>query len=58
MQFEILKTISTSSLQKELHIQEFLEQFNISNKKLTEIKRLITQSLQELVDKRIIKSFF
>ena len=50
--------MSTSSLQKELHIQEFLGQFNISNKKQTQIKRLIIQSLQELVDKRILKSVF
>jgi hypothetical protein len=42
--------MSTSSLQKEFHVQEFLEQFNISNKKQTQIKRLIISSLQELVD--------
>ena len=58
VQFEIMKTISTSSLQKQLYVQEFLEQFNLSNKKQTEIKRLIIQSLQELVHKRIIKSVF
>jgi hypothetical protein len=58
VQFEILKTMSTSSLQKQLYIQQFLEQFNLSNKKLTEIKLLIIQSLQELVDKRIIEPFF
>jgi hypothetical protein len=58
VQFEILKTISTFSFQKQFYIQEFLEQFNLSNKKQTEIKLLIIQSLQELVDKRIIKSFF
>jgi len=50
--------MSTFSLQKQFYIQEFLEQFNLSNKKQTEIKLLIIQSLQELVDKRIIKSFF
>ena len=50
--------MSTSSLQKEFHVQEFLKQFNLSNKKQTEIKRITIQSLQELVEKRIIKSFF
>lgn len=50
--------MSTSSLQQQLHVQEFLGQFNLSNKKQTEIKRLIIKSFQELVDKRIIKSFF
>ena len=50
--------MSTFSLQKQFYIQEFLEQFNLSNKKQTEIKLLIIQSLQELVDKRVIKSFF
>lgn len=50
--------MSTSSLQKELHLQEFLRQFNLSNKKQTHIKRLIIQSLQELVDKGILKSVF
>ena len=58
IQFEILAIMSTSSLQKEFHVQEFLKQFNLSNKKQTEIKRIIIQSLQELVEKRIIKSFF
>ena len=63
LQFEILKTMSTFSFQKQLYIQEFLGLFNLSNfirkiKKQTEIKLLIIQSLQELVDKRIIKSFF
>ena len=58
LQFEILSIMSTSSLQKQFHVQQFLEQFNLSNKKQTEIKRLIIQSLQELVDKRIIKSVF
>lgn len=58
VQFEILQTISTSSLQKQLHVQEFLGEFNLSNKKQTEIKRLIIKSLQELVDKGIVKSFF
>jgi hypothetical protein len=58
VQFEILQTMSTSSLQKQLHVQEFLGQFNLSNKKQTEIKRLILKSLQELVEKRIVKSFF
>ena len=58
MQFEILQTMSTSSLQKQFHVQEFLGQFNLSNKKQTEIKRLIIKSLQELVEKRIVKSFF
>lgn len=58
VQFEILQTMSTSSLQKQLHVQEFLGQFNLSNKKQTEIKRLIIKSLQELVEKRIVKSFF
>jgi hypothetical protein len=36
----------------------FLRQFNLSNQKQTQIKRLIIQSLQELVDKRILKSVF
>jgi len=58
VQFEILRIMSTSSLQKQLYVQEFLGQFNLSNKKQTEIKRLIIQSLQELVEKRVIKSFF
>lgn len=50
--------MSTPSLLKELHVQQFLEQFNLFNKKQTEIKRLITESIQELVDKRIIKQLF
>ena len=58
VQFEILRIMSTSSLQKQLYVQEFLGQFNLSNKKQTEIKRLITESLQELVEKRIVKSFY
>lgn len=58
VQFEILRIMSTPSLQKEFHVQEFLQQFNLSNKKQTQIKRLIIQSLQELVDKRILKSVF
>ena len=58
VQFEILSIMSTPSLQKELHVQQFLEQFNLSNKKQTEIKRLIIKSIQELVDKRIIKPLF
>lgn len=58
VQFEILSIMSTPSLQKELHVQQFLEQFNLSNKKQTEIKRLIIESIQDLVDKRIIKQLF
>jgi hypothetical protein len=58
VQFEILRIMSTSSLQKQLDVQEFLGQFNLSNKKQTEIKRLIIQSLQELVEKRVVKLFF
>ena len=50
--------MSTISLQKELHVQQFLEQFNLSNEKQTEIKRLIIESIQELVDKRIVKQLF
>jgi len=57
-QFEILSIMSTFSLQKQLHVQQFLEQFNLSNKKQTEIKRLIIKSVQELVEKRILKPFF
>ncbi len=33
VQFEILSIMSTPSLHKELHVQQFLEQFNFSNKK-------------------------
>ena len=58
VQFEILSIMSTLSLQKQLNVQQFLEQFNLSNKKQTEIKRLIIRSIQELVDKRIIKPLF
>jgi len=58
VQFEILQVMSTSSLQKQLHVQEFLRQFNLSNQKQTEVKNLIIQALQELSDKRIIKPFF
>jgi len=58
VQFEILSIMSTFSLQKQLHVQQFLEQFNLSNKKQTEIKQLIIKSIQELVDKRIIKPLF
>ena len=58
VQFEILSIMSTLSLQKQLHVQQFLEQFNLSNQKQTQIKRLIIQSIQELVDKRIIKPLF
>lgn len=54
VQFEIIRIMSTYSLQKQLYVQEFLEQFNLSNKKQTEIKRLIIQSIRELVEKRIV----
>lgn len=36
VQFEILRIMSTSSLQKQLHVQEFLRQFNLSNQKQTQ----------------------
>ena len=58
VKFKILQTISTSSLQKQLDVQDFLKQFNISNQKRTEIKQRILKSLEELVDKQIIKPFF
>lgn len=50
--------MSTPLLPKELHVQTFLQEFNLSNQKQTKIKRLIIQSIQELVDKRIIKPSF
>ena len=53
VQFEILRTMSTYSLQKKFHVQEFLIEFNISNHKQT-----VIQSLEELSKKDIIKPFF
>lgn len=41
--------MSTSLFQKKLHVQEFLRQFNLFNQKQTEIKKLIIQSLQEIL---------
>jgi hypothetical protein len=55
---QIIEVIAKNSLKKEFYIQEFLKRFNLSNKKQTEIKRLIIESIQDLVDKRIIKQLF
>jgi hypothetical protein len=40
VKFKILQTISTYSLDKQLDVQDFLERFNVSNKKQTQLKQM------------------
>jgi hypothetical protein len=58
VQFEILSIMSTPSLQKELHVQQFLEQFNLSNKKQTQIKQIIIEAISEEIKSQLIQPQF
>jgi len=58
VKFLILQTITTYPLEKPLPVQDFLKLFNVPNKKQTEIKELILESLNELIKSQIIKSQF
>lgn len=47
--FQILQTISFYPLEKQFFVEKFLKQFNVSNKKQTEIKKLIIEVISELI---------
>ena len=48
VKLEIIQVLSTDSLKKKFPVEEFLNQFSISNKKRAEIKKLIIDLLDEL----------
>jgi len=56
VKFQVLQTISTSQLEKQLSVENFLKRFNVPNKKQTEIKQLILESLNELINSQLLQS--
>ena len=58
VKFQILQTISTYHLEKQLPVEDFLKPFNVSNKKQTEIKELILEALNKLINSQLIQPQF
>ena len=56
--FQFTNYFNTTSLKKQFRVEEFLNQFNISNSKQTELKQIIITALDEAINYRLIKAQF
>ena len=54
----MIEVIAKNSLKKELYIEEFLNQFNIPNKKQTQLKQMIIEAISEEINNQSIKPQF
>jgi len=55
---QIITITATDSLKKEFYIQEFLNQFCVSNKDITKIKKQLIDSVSRLKDSGLIENEF
>lgn len=53
MKLQLIKSLSTVSLEKKFPLKNFLNQFSISNKDLTKIKKQLVELFSELIENRI-----
>lgn len=58
VRLELIKSISVVSPKKKFCVYAFFNKFSISNKNKTKLKKLIVDSFDLLVNKKIIDSFF
>lgn len=58
VKIQIIQVISVTSLKKQFHAEEFLNQFNISNTKQTQLKQIIITVLNQAINDRLIKAQF
>ena len=58
VKLEIIQVLSTDSLEKKFSVEDFMNQFSISNKKRGEIKKLIIDLLDELKTSNSIEPHF
>ncbi len=55
VKIELIEVISTLNLKKEFHVEEFINQFNISNSKKTELKHFIVETIDQLIENQVIR---
>lgn len=58
IKIQIVQILSATSLKKQFRVEEFLNQFNISNSKKTQLKQTIIPVLQEAINQQLIKPQF
>lgn len=58
VKLEIIQVLSTDSLEKKFSVEDFMNQFSISNKKRGKIKKLIIDLLDELKTSKLIEPHF
>lgn len=58
VKIQIVHVISVTSLKKQFHVEEFLNQFNISNTKQTQLKQITITVLNQAISDRLIKAQF
>ena len=58
VKIQIIQVISATSLKKQFRVEEFLNQFKISNSKQTQLKQIIITVLDEAINDRLIKAQF
>jgi hypothetical protein len=58
VKIQIIQVISATSLKKQFRVEEFLNQFNISNSKQTQLKQIIITVLDEAINDQLIKAQF
>ena len=54
MQFQLIESFSTVGLEKKFPVKSFLNQFSVSNKGLTKIKKQLIELFSELKDSELI----
>lgn len=58
VKLQIIQVFSTNSLEKKFSVEDFMNQFSISNKKRAKIKKLIIDLLDKLKTSNSIKPYF
>jgi hypothetical protein len=58
VKLQLIQSLSVVSVEKNFAVEAFLSQFSISNQKLTNIKKLIINSIEQLKDSQIIEPHF
>lgn len=58
IKLQFIESISNIGIQKKFHIQTFMNQFSVSNKKRTQIKQIIIDLFYELKDQGFIQDEF
>jgi hypothetical protein len=58
IKLKIIEVLSTTDLEKKFCVEDFLNQFSISNQKQREIKKRIVDLLNELITSKTLESHF